>query len=1080
MKKRVLGMLLAICFVVSLVPATVVSAVTTTCTTYSGQNIEEQNYSRWSSPIQSYLSACADSTLMRVQYGSSMGVLVEYYDTSYNFLSSKIIPEELPIFGAFYETDENYFLLTGQSNTAESADVEVYRITKYDKNWNRLASVGLYDCNTTVPFDAGSARMDVWGNYLLIRTCHKMYKSSDGNNHQANVTIQVDMDSMTITDSYTDVMNTSYGYVSHSFNQFIKVENGKIVSVDHGDAYPRSIVLLNYQTDVTTGKFVPGYSNRCQITNVLTFPGAIGENSTGASVGGFEISDSAYLIAGNSVVQDEENLSRTTRNVFVASVSKSTSEVTMNWLTSYEEGDGTTSTPQMVPIADNRFIVLWSRDRMVYYTEIDGTGSQVGEIYSVAGNLSDCVPTVVNNKLVWYTWNNETMTFYDISLNDLSQTQVTPIENGHQYQNMGITDGYANLVCSQCGDEKQVKVATSFSIYWRQNGSGSYYNAFTYNERVIGQTLDFWIASFTPSDANSEFEVNISDSSVISYEPTNNDGTMGTLTMLAKGTATVSIFPKYNPDAAKTYTIVVDDHVHDYQNTGVIEDGYAILACSKCGAEKRVKVATSIAVWWNENGGSGYYYSAFTNPTEVGNELYYMVNSSPSDADEEVEVIVSDPELISCTATSKRMGYLTMLKAGRTTVTVRSKLNPTVARTYTVTIGNVPEVTSFTANPATTAMEGTAVTLTAAATGGEGTCQYRFEYLDAAGEWKEIQDYSDSATAVWTAVAGATQLRVVVKDEAGTVERSAMDFTVTSALIKLVGHSLTLDGTVGVNFYYTIDDVYLTDEYDAKVIFTCMGNTVEVPLDTSKINEVNGETAYRFQYGVYATRMTENIEAKFVLTKGDETVATIMDDYCVKDYFDTAQQVEDEKLEAMVNAMSTYGHYAQLYFNVNPQYLPDAMLDVNTITVDSLADYAASMTTFESATLHHYGSTLYLDSATALRFYLTETEGLDNVCMAYRVKGSEGEYQYAELGYSELNQKYYGEIPSIAAHHLDDLYEVYFCTKDTHKQLSDVKTYGAMSYAYAALTRETPNEALNQTVQGLKLYGDATKNYFLK
>ena len=299
-------------------------------------------------------------------------------------------------------------------------------------------------------------------------------------------------------------------------------------------------------------------------------------------------------------------------------------------------------------------------------------------------------------------------------------------------------------------------------------------------------------------------------------------------------------------------------------------------------------------------------------------------------------------------------------------------------------------------------------------------------------------------------------------------------------LPKLVGHSLTLDGTIGVNFYYTIDDAYLTDEYDTKVIFTCMGNTVEVPLDTSKTIEVNGETAYRFQHGVYATRMTQSITAEFVLMKGDETVATIMDDYCVKDYFDAAQQTTDEKLKALMDAMSTYGYYAQSYFKVNPQYLPEAVLDVSTVTADSLADYAASMTTFEGATLHHYGSTLYLDSATALRFYLTETEGLDNVCMAYRVKGSEGEYQYAELGYSELNQKYYGEIPNIAAHHLDNLYEVYFCTKDTHEQLSDVKTYGAMSYAYAALTRETPDEALNQTVQGLKLYGDEAKNYFMK
>ena len=65
----------------------------------------------------------------------------------------------------------------------ESADVEVYRITKYDKDWNRISSAGLYDCNTTVPFDAGSARMDSAGDYLFIRTCHEMYQSSDGRNH---------------------------------------------------------------------------------------------------------------------------------------------------------------------------------------------------------------------------------------------------------------------------------------------------------------------------------------------------------------------------------------------------------------------------------------------------------------------------------------------------------------------------------------------------------------------------------------------------------------------------------------------------------------------------------------------------------------------------------------------------------------------------------------------------------------------------------------------------------------------------------------------------------------------------------
>ena len=60
--------------------------------------------------------------------------------------------------------------------------------------------------------------------YLFVRTSHQMYLSSDGLRHQANVTIQFDENKLVITDSYTDVMNSKYGYVSHSFNQFIKTE----------------------------------------------------------------------------------------------------------------------------------------------------------------------------------------------------------------------------------------------------------------------------------------------------------------------------------------------------------------------------------------------------------------------------------------------------------------------------------------------------------------------------------------------------------------------------------------------------------------------------------------------------------------------------------------------------------------------------------------------------------------------------------------------------------------------------------------------------------------------------------------
>ena len=125
--------------------------------------------------MKSYLTALDDVSFMRVQYGS------------------KIIGKELPVFGGFYATK-----------------------TKYDKHWNKITSTGLTNCNTTKPFNAGSCRIDVSGNYMIIHTCHEMYKSDDGYNYQVNVTIQVDIDKMKITDSYTGVMDQRESRILHN------------------------------------------------------------------------------------------------------------------------------------------------------------------------------------------------------------------------------------------------------------------------------------------------------------------------------------------------------------------------------------------------------------------------------------------------------------------------------------------------------------------------------------------------------------------------------------------------------------------------------------------------------------------------------------------------------------------------------------------------------------------------------------------------------------------------------------------------------------------------------------------------
>lgn len=547
-----------------------VQAAEVACTTYTGDNIEDQNYeySQWAKPIRSYLTY-ENGTYMRVQAGADAnGYVVEYFDSSFTITGRKIVPQELPLFGGFYEMNGNYYILSGQTNKNESDSVEVYRITKYTKDWNRVASCGLYGANTTVPFDAGSARMAAYGDYLMIRTSHEMYKSKkDGYNHQANVTIQVDTSAMKITDSYTKVMNVSFGYVSHSFNQFIQMENGKIVAVDHGDAHPRSIVLVRYPSVVTSNGFTDFFST-CKATDIMAFEGKSGDNYTGATVGGFEISDTAYLTAGSVDIDSTAKYSAG-QDIFVGVVSKSTDAVKVNKITNYTAGQGTTDTPQFVKIGTNSYMLLWHRGSSVYYTKIDGNGNQVGAIYSLAGDLSDCVPVLAGDKLVWYTWKNETLQFYQININDLSDYMIKNVVSGHNYQvsATNASDASVVLTCSKCGQSHTEYVVKSFAVYWYGSADNGYYYTNYESRYDTGTKLKFLLRNQTYSsesdstNQNSEMVWESSDTSIATVSNLTDES--GTVNMLKPGIVKISIYPKYNPSCKETATFTITEAKKD-------------------------------------------------------------------------------------------------------------------------------------------------------------------------------------------------------------------------------------------------------------------------------------------------------------------------------------------------------------------------------------------------------------------------------------------------------------------------------------------------------------------------------------
>ena len=467
---RICSLLLALCLLVSAFFALPVGAATerTEPEQYtSNYDQHEYMYGRWAQPISSYLIAEEDGTFTRVE-DTPNGVVVETYNSNYQFVRGIIVPREGYYFGGFHNGESYNFLVFGFSNPAEDDNQEVIRVVRYSKDWERIDCAVLCGANTTVPFDAGSLRFAEYGGYLYIRTAHEMYMSDDGLNHQSNLTLNIRISDMTITDSLYDVKNNNWGYISHSFNQFIAVDGTDLVAVDHGDAYPRSVVLTRYYAPAGQDKFLEptridlggGYYtyHYAQTLDVLPIGGSIGANDTGVALGGFEISNTHYLVAGNTVSQGATYNPNGQRNIFIAAVDKSNftpGGVSIQYLTEHTSGV-TVSNPHFVKVGPNRYCVLWeetvSYETTLKYAFVDGNGKLEESVYLGSGQLSGCQPVVAGNQLVWYTTSVSAPAFYSISLESPGDASHTcSIRYEYIYPPTDRAKGALEGKCTICG-----------------------------------------------------------------------------------------------------------------------------------------------------------------------------------------------------------------------------------------------------------------------------------------------------------------------------------------------------------------------------------------------------------------------------------------------------------------------------------------------------------------------------------------------------------------------------------------------------------------------------------------------------
>lgn len=203
-------------------------------------NAVSSYFPRWKSTVTSYLVNNNDGSVSVIEANKELSI--ETYNEKYELTGHKSIPFELPIFGSFYSGEKYNYIAFGQENREENDSKEVIRIVRYDKNFNRVDSVSIKggESFTVEPFDAAAGRMAEFGDTLVLHTSRTRYTTEDKLNHQSQLTIIVNTKTMTVTNNLGRFQKN---HVSHSFDQYVLFDGNTHVLVDHGDAYPRSIVL---------------------------------------------------------------------------------------------------------------------------------------------------------------------------------------------------------------------------------------------------------------------------------------------------------------------------------------------------------------------------------------------------------------------------------------------------------------------------------------------------------------------------------------------------------------------------------------------------------------------------------------------------------------------------------------------------------------------------------------------------------------------------------------------------------------------------------------------------------------------
>ncbi|UVI31029.1 copper amine oxidase N-terminal domain-containing protein [Paenibacillus spongiae] len=357
-------------------------------------------YSNWAHPAERYMYADNDRVHI-LHYNEGKLTVSDYDPSTYRYLGKTDIPMVLPLFGGFHASEDGYYYIVyGQTNEEESSAKSVFSIVKYDKAWKKIGQADIRDVYVTVPFDASNLTMDNHDGLLAVHTARERYLSDDGLHHQSNISFLIQTSDMNVLAKGGQWPSN---HVSHSFASYVRFDGSRIVYADHGDAYPRSIVLQTEDAGEITNEI-----------DIIKFPGRIGDNYTGGHLTGLEITESNYLVVGSSVSLTQSYGTSSAKNLFVSVVPKTATDsqaVTTKWITEYAPSSkSAVKESHISKISKDKYVLLWKveaegvEEGMLFYAIIDGEGSYLKAPAELKGVPSpgNMAPLVQGDTLTWY------------------------------------------------------------------------------------------------------------------------------------------------------------------------------------------------------------------------------------------------------------------------------------------------------------------------------------------------------------------------------------------------------------------------------------------------------------------------------------------------------------------------------------------------------------------------------------------------------------------------------------------------------------------------------------------------------